>query len=129
MEGIMDNTTAGGGRIPMGKLAFGIVLLLVGILGFTDLLDLLDVRNVWRFWPVLLIFIGVSTEIDSLRQRTSGGGHIIAAIGVWLLFANHHFLGLTHRTALPIAIAIVGLGIILHALVDEPSAKKKEKKS
>ena len=117
----MDNNT-----IPLGKLAFGIVLLVVGVLGFTDYLDVLEVRDIVRFWPALLIFIGVSSEIDALRERRSGGGYILAAVGVWLLFANQHFFGLTHRTAMPLGIAVVGLGVILHALVDAPVAANKE---
>jgi hypothetical protein len=104
----------------------GIVLLLVGLLSFTDYMEMFDLREIWRFWPVFLIFIGVSSEIDSLRQRTAGGGHILVAIGVWMLVANHRFLGLTHRTAFPLAIAVVGLGVILHALVDAPVSAKKE---
>lgn len=118
------NTTVTDDRIPMGKLAVGIVLLLVGVLSFTDYMEMVDLREIWRFWPVLLIFIGVSSEIDSLRQRKRGGGHIMIAVGVWMLVANHHFFGLTHRTAFPLGIAVVGLGIILHALVDAPVASK-----
>jgi hypothetical protein len=125
----MDNATTPtvtDNRIPMGKLAVGIVLLLVGLLSFTDYMELFDLREIWRFWPVFLIFIGVSSEIDSLRQRTGGGGYIVAAIGVWMLVANHHFFGLNHRTAFPLGIAVVGLGVILHALVDAPVPVKKE---
>ena len=124
-----DTTTAAPARVSMGKLAFGVVLLLIGIINFTDILDF-DVRDLWRWWPVFLIFIGLSSEIDSLRERTGGGGYIVAAIGVWLLIANHRFLGLSHRSAFPIAVAITGLGVIVHALVDDPTAaKKKENKS
>lgn len=120
----MDNTTTADNRIPMGKLAVGIVLLLVGLLTFTDYMEMFDLREIWRFWPVFLIFIGVSSEIDSLRERKAGGGYILAAIGVWMLVANHHFFGLNHRTAFPLGIAVVGLGVILHALVDAPRPAK-----
>jgi hypothetical membrane protein len=126
MDNTTTNTTNTDARIPMGKLALGIVLLLVGVLSFTDYMDLVDLREIWRFWPVFLIFIGVSSEVDSLRQRKTGGGHILAAIGVWMLVANHRFFGLNHRTAFPLAIAVVGLGVILHALVDAPVSAKKE---
>ncbi len=122
----IDTTTNSDARIPMGKLALGVVLLVVGVLSFTDYMDLVDLREIWRFWPVLLIFIGISSEVDSLRQRKTGGGHILAAIGVWMLVANHRFFGLNHRTAFPLAIAVVGLGVILHALVDAPVSAKKE---
>jgi Domain of unknown function (DUF5668) len=121
----MDNTTTNDGRVPMGKLALGIALLLVGVLSFSDSIDMLDLREIWRFWPVFLIFIGASSEFDSLRQRQSGGGYILVAIGVWMLVANHHLFGLSHRTAFPLGIAVAGLGVILHALVDAPMPAKK----
>ena len=128
----MDNTTTNtttstDSRIPLGKLAVGIALLLVGLFSFTDYMNLLDLREMWRFWPVFLIFIGVSSEFDALRQRKDSGGHLLVAIGVWMLVANHRFWGLNHRTAFPLAIAVVGLGVILHALVDAPVPSKKEK--
>jgi hypothetical protein len=113
----ITNTTTTGDRIPIGKLAVGIALLLVGILSFTDYIDAFDAHELWRFWPVLLIFIGVSTEVDALRQRRSSGGYIVAAVGVWLLVANQHIFGLSHRSAMPLGIAVVGLGLIVHALV------------
>jgi hypothetical protein len=113
-------------RIPFGKLAFGLVLMLVGLLSFTNYIDLIDIRQIWRWWPVFLIFIGLSNEIDSLRARKSDGGYIMVAIGVWLLVANQHFFGLRHGTAFPIGIAVVGLGVIVHALVDAPVSEHKE---
>jgi hypothetical protein len=123
----MDHSITANDRIPMGKLALGIALLLVGILSFTDYLDLVDMRHVWRYWPLLLIFIGVSSEVDALSQRQSSGGYIVAAIGVWFLAANQHLFGLSHHSAMPLGIAVVGLGMILHAIVDLPSAKKERR--
>ena len=120
----MDNSMTTDGRVPMGKLALGVALLLVGVLSFSDYIDVLDLREIWRFWPVLLIFIGASSEFDALRQRKPGGGYILVAIGVWMLVANHHWFGLTHRTAMPLGIAVAGLGLILHALVDVPVQTK-----
>jgi hypothetical protein len=113
--------------IPLGKLAFGIALLAVGILSFTDALDLADLHHIGRFWPVLLILIGVSSEIDALRERRGGGGYIIAAVGVWFLAGREHLFGLTQRTAFPLALAVAGAGLILHAMVDRPSVKKEHR--
>ena len=122
----MNDTTATPARVPIGKLAWGLALLLLGALTFVDVLDLINFRDLWRFWPVFLIVVGISSEIDALRMRTPGSGSLVAAIGVWLLIANTGFLGLTYRTAVPVAVAIVGLGIIVHALVDDPNAKKEK---
>jgi hypothetical protein len=112
-------------RIPWGKLAIGIGLVLFGVLSLTDYWEYFELRNIWRFWPFVLIFIGVASEFDALRRRQSGGGYIIAAIGVWMLVANYHFFGLSHRTAFPLGIAVVGLGIILHAIFDAPAHAQK----
>ena len=111
-------------RIPLGKLALGIVLLLVGILAFTDIMDMVELREVWRYWPVFLIFIGVSSEIEALRERRSGGGAIVAGIGVWFLFGNLHLFGLSRGSAMPLGIAVVGLSMILHAILDAPPQSK-----
>lgn len=116
-------------RISLGKLAFGIALLLFGILSFTDVLDLIDLREIWRWWPAVLIFIGLSSEIDSLRARKSDGGYILVAVGVWMLAANLHWFGLRMRSAMPLGIAVVGLGVILHALIDAPARVNGEEKS
>ncbi|MBV9085054.1 MAG: hypothetical protein JOZ62_20440 [Acidobacteriaceae bacterium] len=44
-----------GGRLPVGP----IVLIAIGILFLLDSLDVLQLRQVGRYWPVLLIVIGV----------------------------------------------------------------------
>ena len=121
----MDNTTVTDNHVPMGKLALGIALLLVGVLSFTDYIDVLDLREIWRYWPVFLIFIGAASELDALRQRKAGGGYMLVAVGVWMLVGNHHFFGLSHRTAFPLGVAVAGLGVILHALIDVPVPAKK----
>ena len=112
-----------------GKLVWGLALLTVGILGFLDAIDLYEVRGLWRYWPVLLIVLGVGSEADALAHRRSGGGYMLIAVGVWLLAGTHHFLGLTHRSAFPLGVAVAGLGVIVHALIDAPQQPKKENES
>ena len=126
-----DVTTSSGeapARLSAGKLVFGIVLFAVGVLAFFDAIDLLEVRELWRWWPLILIVLGVSNEIDALRTRRGDGGYWLIAVGVWMLAATQEFLDLDYVTAFPLGIAVVGLGIILHALLGV-EANKKEKQS
>ena len=128
MNDITTNPAAGEpARVPAGKLVFGIVLLAVGVLAFVDAIDLWEPRELWRYWPVILIVLGVSQEIDVLRTRRGDGGFVLIAIGVWMLAATQHFLGLDYASAFPLGIAVAGLGIILHALLGVE--RRKEQKS
>lgn len=123
----MENINSPGNRISAGKLAGGIVLLVIGIVGFTDAIDLWDAWEVWRLWPLALIFVGVASEADALRQRRSGRGFILIAVGVWMLASTQHFFGLRMGSAMPLGIAIAGLGLVLHALVDLPQTKENDR--
>lgn len=111
-------------RFPIGKLAVGIGLLAFGVLGFTDAIDLWEPDELWHFWPLILIFIGVANEIDTLQRRRGSGGYVLIAIGTWLLVGNNEYLGLDHGSAIPLGVAIVGLGLITHALFGVQKADK-----
>jgi uncharacterized membrane protein HdeD (DUF308 family) len=109
-----------------GKFIGGLVLLVVGLLAFSDAIDLWDVDELWRFWPVALIVAGIANEVEALRQRTSNGGFVLIASGTWLLCATQRFLGLHYVSAMPIGLAVIGVGMIVHSIVD---VKKKENES
>lgn len=111
-------------HLSMGKLAVGIGLLAIGILGFTDAIDIWEPRELWRYWPLILIFIGVANEADTLVRRRGSGGFVLIAVGTWLLIGNNEYFGLDHGSAIPVAIAIVGLGLIIHALFGVQKATK-----
>jgi hypothetical protein len=108
------------------KLVLGLVLLAFGTLAFVDSTDLWYPGSWWRMWPLALIILGLASEIDAFRERRGDGGSILIAIGLWFLAATQNILGLTHRTAFPVAIAVVGLFMAIHAVVDRPAAQKKE---
>jgi Domain of unknown function (DUF5668) len=113
-------------KISTQKLVFGLVLVAVGVLAFVDAVDLWNPRVLWKLWPAILILIGVSSEVDALRERRSGGGSLLVGVGVWMLFAVNDILGFTYRSGLPLAILVVGLFVTLHALVDKPEPKKEK---
>lgn len=112
-------------RISTSRLVFGIALFAVGVLAFIDAIDLWDPWQIWRFWPVILIVLGVAKEVDVLQTRKGDNGYILIAIGVWMLAATQHFLGLDYGSAFPIGIVVAGAGIILHALLGIDGKKEK----
>jgi hypothetical protein len=122
----MNDTITTSTPVSAGKLVFGIVLVAVGVLAFADAIDVWDFREIWRWWPVLLIVLGISKEIDTLRARRGDQGYILIAIGIWMLAATQHFLGLDYASAFPIGVAVAGLGIIVHALLGVDCRKEKQ---
>lgn len=115
-------------RLPVHKLVLGIVLMTFGLLALADSTDLWEPRQLWRLWPVALILVGLASEVEAFVARRGSGGSILIALGVWFLAGRNELFGLSHRTAFPIAIAVVGLFMTLHALIDrpQPPAQKKE---
>jgi hypothetical protein len=120
----MEDTQSKGG-VEIGKLMFGLALVAFGVIFFLDRLDLWDFGTLFRKgWPLIMVFFGLSSEIDALRHRRSDGGHFLIGVGTWLFIGINDFFGLSVATAFPIGIIVVGLGVVIHALVDRPQIAK-----
>jgi hypothetical protein len=111
-------------RVAMDKLFIGVTLIAIGIAGVLGALDLVRVRDIVRLWPLVLIAIGLGSEIEAIRHRREGGGWIFVALGAWLLTGSLHLFGLSLHEAMPVGIAVAGAGLVIHALTDKPVAKK-----
>jgi hypothetical protein len=117
-------TTIPGKRIAAGKLVIGAGLLFIGLVSFTDAIDLWEVGDIVRLWPLIPIVAGLASEADALRARRDDSGYLLVGFGVWMLAGTQRFMDLNYATAMPLGIAIAGLGLVIHALVDRPTAKK-----
>ncbi|HEX2122769.1 MAG TPA: DUF5668 domain-containing protein [Thermoanaerobaculia bacterium] len=115
-------------KVPAGKLAWGVVLLVVGALIFFDTIDLFESRPFWSYWPLFLIVLGAAGEFDALRARKSDGSFVMLGIGVWMLAGSLELFGLSYRSGFPLAVIVAGLGVIVHAIVDAPPQVKSEEK-
>lgn len=117
----MEDTLMKQNRISVGQLVFGLVLIWFGTATFLDSIDLFEIGEYWRYWPLVLILIGATSELDALIARKSGGGFVLMAVGTWFL-ARMEMFGLAREAAFPLAMVIVGAGLTLHALLDRPVA-------
>lgn len=126
----MDNETNDPARISIQKIVVGAVLIVVGVVAFGAGVDLWSFRRIVRLWPLVLIVIGLGSEIEALRNRRSDGGSaFLLGIGVWMLFGTLHLFELTMRSAFPLGVIVVGLFTVIHALIDRPVVKEKNNES
>jgi predicted membrane protein len=64
-----------------GQLITGVVLAGLGVLFTLDNLDVLEARTILRYWPVVLLVIGVSQILQSRSSAGMIGGSIWILIG------------------------------------------------
>ena len=121
----MDNTSINERpRFPAGKLAVGLVLVGVGITAFLDKLDVWEIGMLWRYWPLILIALGLVNAYEAMRRRQGDGSYFMIGVGVWMLAGSFNLFGLSYGSAFPLGIIVVGIGAVLHAIIDVPQAAK-----
>jgi predicted membrane protein len=102
-------TLIGGSRV---KLIVGIFFAVVGVLLTLDNFDLADADRFLVYWPVVFIAIGI-LKFQDRQSRLPAGVAIVA--GTLLLFLNTGWLSVSFFDLWPLALVIVGAGIVAHA--------------
>jgi hypothetical protein len=93
------------------------ILIVLG-LGFTlenfDILDL-DIGSFWKFWPLILIVIGLS-KILSRNERAAGLW--VLGIGLWLQAVTLGLWGMDWGSSWPVLLILIG-GIMVVLVILE----------
>ena len=92
----------------MSRLIIGLALIAAGLLFTLDNFGLVDVGQLWRFWPLVLVAVGLA----KLTSRSFMTGTILIALGG--LFFLRTF-GLVHfhlRYLFPLIFVIIGLRMV-----------------
>ena len=100
-----------GGR---GGLIPGLVMIAVGTAFLLERFDFLSMRQVWRFWPMIVIAIGLGSLL-----RPEGGRRsvFLLLVGVWLQISVLELWGLDFGDSWPLLIIFVGASFIFDSLV------------
>jgi len=100
------------------RLAFGLAVMVLGLLLTLDNFGLLEARRFIRWWPVLLIALGVAKLFYSLNARVRPAGYFLILVGLVLLLVNLGVLG--SRQALAIFLMAVGATVVWRAARTPP---------
>ncbi len=99
----------------IGKLVFGVILALLGILFTLDNFGVVEVRHVERLWPVTLIALGGASLAQRWRTRPFGG-LLLVGLGVLFLLRNYRVIHISLANLFPLILVILGIRIAFGAL-------------
>src|SRR5262245_59316511 len=91
-----------------GGVVLGATLIIVGGALLLGRMHLLDVEPLWRWYPLILISIGVAKLWQTWGTLAAGSGLWLAMTGLWLLGVNFKIFGMTYANSYPALIVAVG---------------------
>ena len=99
------------------QVVWGLILILVGGAVLLDRLGYMDVESLWRYWPLLLVAVGINQTIGYPSPKEFGGGLWLVFIGLWLFAVFEHLFGLTFRNSWPLFILAWGVKLVLDPFI------------
>jgi len=93
------------------QLIVGFALVAVGALLILDNLEVLDVGPVWKFWPLIIVAVGLNKVFQAETLYQQGKAVWVVFLGCWMFISVFHLFGLGWHNSWPIL--IIGLGIAM----------------
>ena len=88
-----------------------LLVISIGVLLLLRNMDIEIFHDIWRYWPVLLIGVGLARLVDSHHSGSQACGGIMVAVGGLLLANTLGFLHMTWRDFWPLV--LIGAGILM----------------
>jgi hypothetical protein len=96
-----------------GRWIPALVLIGLGALLFLNNLHIIYLRDLFRYWPVILIAVGLFKLVDSADSHQRTAGAVLLAVGAVVLAVNLGFWGMVWRDFWPLV--LIGLGVAMLA--------------
>jgi len=102
------------------SLLTGLFIMAVGVLFFLGNLGLVETRTLHRFWPLILILIGVQRLLQRDDRRGQAGGYVWIGIGTWLLLSS--LFHVHFWSVWPVVLILIGARMLWRTLYPNRSA-------
>ncbi len=99
-----------------GRLVFGLVIVVLGVLFTLDNLGVLDAGDTLRYWPVVLVAYGVSRLLGVGGRRHLAMGVMFTVAGVWLLLHAFGFTRWEPWDFWPVFLILIGFSMVQGSL-------------
>ncbi|HEY6390977.1 MAG TPA: DUF5668 domain-containing protein [Bryobacteraceae bacterium] len=104
------------GRSGLPGMLFGGMVVVFGLLMLLDNLNILRIYDLWRYWPVVVIILGV---VKVLQTRSPSGyvwGGMAVLAGSLILLNNLEILNVSFDLIWPLVIIAFGISVLLRQL-------------
>ncbi|MEN3338780.1 MAG: hypothetical protein V7647_2456 [Acidobacteriota bacterium] len=109
-----------------GRIVAGIAVILAGLSMLADRTGFYDVHLSGRYWPLILIALGILKLTDrpraDRRHRSSRSGVWLIGLGVWGLLSEFHVFGFDFHNSWPLLVIAAGVLIVSRAS-ETPAAR------
>ncbi|MCM3877855.1 MAG: DUF5668 domain-containing protein [Thermoanaerobaculia bacterium] len=92
----------------MSRLVIGVFLIAAGALFTLDNFGVIEIREFWKFWPLVLVAVGVT----KLAARSFFTGTILIAAGALLFLRTFGFIHFRLSYLFPLILVFIGLRIV-----------------
>lgn len=99
-----------------GRMILGLFLMVVGILALLDNLYVIELGSLWRFWPLIIVVLGLNKLINTATVRERGEGIWWIFLGLWLFVSIYHVFGLGFRDTWPMLLIAWGISMLYRSV-------------
>ena len=105
-------------RIALGPLLPGLVLTAVGLAFLLDNLELVDSWTILRFWPVILLVVGLRSLSGARDRGSAVSGTLLAAAGALLLLDSLNLIDVDLGDLWPLILVAIGIRALINVMSD-----------
>jgi hypothetical protein len=107
-------------------ILIGSFLVLAGGALLLENFGVIDIGPVWRFWPLILVGLGIVRIREATSRRTQGAGLWLLLLGLWFAVSTLHIGGLTFSDTWPAVFIVVGLSMLWNSLPALPTLNQEK---
>jgi predicted membrane protein len=97
------------------RLVLGIIVIALGTLWTLDNLDLIRSGPILRWWPVLLVGLGVAKLFGISAQRNVAAGTVFILVGSWLLAGGLGLHWVDFSLLWPMVLVVIGINLVVRS--------------
>ena len=103
-------------RSGAGGVVIGSLIVIIGLLILLDNMNIIRVHDVWRYWPVLLIVLGVAKILEAHRPAGYVWGGVVTLAGALILLDNLDIVVFDYNLIWPLVLIAFGLSMLLRSM-------------